>query len=323
MSEIRDRPVFICGHPKAGTTLLRNLLDSHPQLIVYPEETLFFRNYLRKADSLDAEGLLALAKSDLINMFYPQTAQQPDQDYSDIPFDVLVDRLTACVSQAEIRHPGDLLSAVVLAFGEVLGLDTDQACRWVEKTPYNEQFASRIFSWWPEARCIHIVRDPCDNFASYERKHEEWRPGFFSANWNRSTAAGFKNMEIYGPEKYLLMPYEDLVTQPEEKLTEICAFLGIEDHPILRQPTKRGQLWRGNSMFDDRFSTISSAAVGRWQTVLDPYEAALIQLITRKYRQALGYSQESSKPVRAVIEAAYWRVRPILYDLVKGQKKDW
>ena len=36
---LRDRPVFICGHPKSGTSLLRNLLDSHSELVVYPEET--------------------------------------------------------------------------------------------------------------------------------------------------------------------------------------------------------------------------------------------------------------------------------------------
>ena len=32
-----DRPVFICGHPKSGTSLLRAMLDSHPELLVYPE----------------------------------------------------------------------------------------------------------------------------------------------------------------------------------------------------------------------------------------------------------------------------------------------
>lgn len=323
MSDLRDRPVFICGHPKAGTTLLRNLLDSHPQLVVFPEETLFFRNYLRKAAGLDHDGLLELARRELVQMFNLETTELPDQDYSDIPYDRVVERLTARASQEGIRHPGDFLSAAVLAFGDVLGLQEDRVSWWVEKTPYNEQFAPQIFSWWPEARCIHIVRDPCDNFASYERKHAEWTPGFFSANWNRSTAAGFRNLRAFGPDRYLLMPYEHLVQQPEEKLAEICSFLGIDDHPTLRQPTKRGQLWRGNSMFDDRFNAISAAAVGRWQTVLNPYEAALIQLVTRKYRQALGYDQESPKSIRAMINAVYWRVRPVLYDLLKGEKKDW
>ena len=49
MSELRDSPVFIAGHPRSGTSLLRSVLDSHPELVAYPEETSFFRRYLPKA----------------------------------------------------------------------------------------------------------------------------------------------------------------------------------------------------------------------------------------------------------------------------------
>ena len=120
-----------------------------------------------------------------------------------------------------------------------------------------------------------------------------------------------------------MMPYEDLVQKPEEKLAEICAFLEIKDHPTLRQPTKRGRLWRGNSMFDDKFNAISAAAVGRWETVLTQEQAAVIQLTTRKYRRALGYRRETPKTLRAWLISLYWRFHPVLYDLVKGPKKDW
>ncbi len=327
--ELRNRPVFICGHPKAGTTLLRNLLDSHPQLVVFPEETLFFRRFLRKAGGLDAQKLLDLAEKELVTIFGAE-ADQPDnpygdshQGYADISPKQLQDRLSARIAQDGLRHRGDILSALVLAFGEVINHSLDQAKWWVEKTPYNEQFTDQILSWWPDARFIHIVRDPCDNFASYQRKHRDWDAGFFASNWNRSTYAGMQNRRQLGPKKYLIMPYEDLTQKPDVKLAEICAFLDIEDHPTLRQPTKRGQPWRGNSMFDEKFNAISAAAVGRWQTVLTPEEAAVIQLTTRKHRRALGYRQESPKTIRAWFISLYWRLHPVLYDLVKGPKKDW
>lgn len=58
MIELRDRPIFICGHPKSGTSLLRNLLDFHPQLVVYPEESRFFRQFLPLAkDALPGSNL--------------------------------------------------------------------------------------------------------------------------------------------------------------------------------------------------------------------------------------------------------------------------
>jgi len=332
MADLRDRPVFICGHPKAGTTLLRNLLDFHPQLVVFPEETSFFRSYLRKAHGLglDVDPLTQLTVKEIYHYFQPKSdaglpaePQTRHFDYADIPFQQLVDRFTARIARDGLRHHGDVLSAAVLAFGETAGHPLEQARWWVEKTPYNEQFTGQILAWWPAARFIHIVRDPCDNYASYQRKHSSWEAGFFSANWNRSTTAGMQNLRRFGPQKYLLLPYEDLVQQPEEKLAQIRAFLEIEDHPVLRQPTKRGLLWQGNSMFDDQFNAISAAAVGRWQTVLNPDEAALIQLVTRRHLRMLGYRQQSPKKLATRLAAAYWRIRPVLYDLVKGQKRDW
>jgi tetratricopeptide (TPR) repeat protein len=40
-------PVFICGHPKSGTTLLLALLDFNQDLAVFPEETTFFRYFIK------------------------------------------------------------------------------------------------------------------------------------------------------------------------------------------------------------------------------------------------------------------------------------
>src|SRR5262245_11056209 len=39
-------PVLLCGYPKSGTTLLLALLDHHPDLLVFPEESRFFTQML-------------------------------------------------------------------------------------------------------------------------------------------------------------------------------------------------------------------------------------------------------------------------------------
>src|SRR5215469_2339379 len=49
--EFNKRGLFIGGCPKSGTTLVMSLLDSHPELVVLPEET----SYLE-----DRPGYLAL-----------------------------------------------------------------------------------------------------------------------------------------------------------------------------------------------------------------------------------------------------------------------
>src|SRR4029077_15494282 len=43
-----QRACFIAGQAKSGTTLLAALLDSHPALLVLPQETAYFPTVLRK-----------------------------------------------------------------------------------------------------------------------------------------------------------------------------------------------------------------------------------------------------------------------------------
>ena len=121
----------------------------------------------------------------------------------------------------QFRHDGDMLSAVILAYGQVTGQITSATRHWVEKTPYNEHYAAQIFAWWPAALMVHTVRDPRDNFASYRRKHSNWSPDAFAMNWARSTQAGFDNLARFGADHYWMLRYEDLVVAPEAKTAPV------------------------------------------------------------------------------------------------------
>ncbi len=297
-SALRERPLFICGHPKAGTSLLRAIFDSHPQLVVYPEETVFFRRFLPKAEGLDLKSQLELADQLLIHIFrwnaadpVPDQDDFPGRDYSKLSFDEVQCAFHDLIGE-EIHNPGEILSAAVLAFGKVSGQASENTRRWVEKSPYNEYFSKEIFSWWPEARCIHIVRDPRDNFASYRRKHPAWAPEFFAANWARSGKAGLDNQRRFGTERYLILRYEDLARSSSENIRKITQFLQIDWDPALTSPTRAGEQWNGNSMFANQFREISSAPVDRWRGQLEPVEAAVIEMGTSPFFKEFGYQSE-------------------------------
>jgi len=334
LSALRDRPLFICGHPKAGTSLVRAVFDSHPQLIVYPEETIFFRRYLPQAAGLDQESRLELAERTLIHIFRWNRAQPtpdqdgfPDRDYSAISYEEVRRQMRALAGQ-DYRHPGDILSAAVLAYGEISGQISEITSRWVEKSPYNEYFAQTIFEWWPEAICIHILRDPRDNFVSYRRKHLDWRPEFFAANWNRSTQAGVENQARFGPQRYFILRYEDLARSPEETLKELSDFLQIEWDAALFAPTRAGEQWQGNSMFANQFQGISALPVARWKEQLSPLETLIIELKTRALCQTWGYEDSlltqpeqtaPSQRLAARWRLAVWPLRRRLLRLSKGR----
>jgi hypothetical protein len=195
----------------------------------------------------------------------------------------------------------------VLAYGAASRqLDLETRC-WVEKSPYNEHHAGQIYEWWPQARCIHVVRDPRDNYVSYRRKHPDWATEFFASNWSRSTHAGLRNRERFGPERYRLVRYEDLVQAPLETMKAMLAFIDIEWHDTLTAPTRAGEGWAGNSMFAERFQRISAAPVGRWKEQLAREEAALVETMCGDLLEALDYKQLAGGLSLASVFRVQWR----------------
>jgi len=297
MAKIENHPVFICGHPKAGTSLLKTLLDGHPALMVYPEETLFFRRFLPAAEGKPFKEQLDLAEQLLIHIFEwnqdnPPAHQVnfPDRDYSDISFEDVRDALKGFLAEGDTQVK-DFLPAAVRAFGKVSGVLNEGSQAWVEKSPYNEFYTEEIFNWWPEARCIHIVRDPRDNYVSYKRKQPSWTVRVFARNWVRSTQAGLANQAKYGGERYMLIRFEDLLMNPEAVTRDVARFLDLSWDEVLLQPTRAGDAWRGNSMFDETFQAISTDPIGRWKDLLEPYPLAMLQVICGKTMTRTAYNK--------------------------------
>jgi len=298
MLNLIDHPIFICGHPKAGTSLITSLLDGHPNILAYPEETLFFRRFLPAARGKNNEERIDLAKKLLIHIFEwnqenPPEHQQnfPDRDYSLISFDEVYQHVVKALPDQNAKL-ADYLNAVILGFGKASELLTEDKQYWVEKTPYNELYADKIFSWWPEAKCIHIVRDPRDNFISYKRKHPEWTSKVFVENWLESTRAGVKNQEEFGKENYFILRFEDLLMNPERSTREVAEFLSIPWDDALLEPTRVGDGWQGNSMFSEKFQTISTAPIGRWKELIDPFDLEIIQIIGKDIMETFEYNLE-------------------------------
>ena len=55
LPDFYERPVFVVGHRKTGTTLLQELLDGHPQLVVLPGESNHFLTFLPRFGALPPE----------------------------------------------------------------------------------------------------------------------------------------------------------------------------------------------------------------------------------------------------------------------------
>jgi hypothetical protein len=268
-------PVFLCGHAKSGTTLLRSLLDGHPDLLVFPQETMFLRRVLPRPEKQRVDYAL---KTGSINRMRQGLVldRQGYLDYTGFDFAEYETRIRRRW-EASDGSARSLLESLVFSYGEMTG----QVGRryWVEKSASNEAFLEGALAQWPDMKAIYIVRDPRDTFCAYGRKRAEASKTLmleeFIVNWASSVHAW--EQFTSGRANGLTICYDRLVQHPRVELERICEFLQIEWDDILLKPTHNGALWAGNSMYGQVYSGISTEALHRYREILSPEETDFLE----------------------------------------------
>jgi tetratricopeptide (TPR) repeat protein len=202
-------PVLVVGMPRSGTSLVEQIVASHPMTMGAGE--LEFWNYaLRKNES--------------------SLLQQP-------PDDALKKKLAESYLQVLTRHRPDVT-------------------RIVDKSTVNAEFLGPIHCVFPHARVIYVRRNPLDvclscyfqpfapslNFtfdlsdlAHYYSEHVR-----LMAHWR----------SVLPPDRFLEVPYEELVADQETWTRRILSFLGLDwDERCLRfyetdRPVGTASVWQ-------------------------------------------------------------------------------
>jgi hypothetical protein len=260
------RPVFICGVHRSGTTLVRDLLDWHPELSVLPAEGLFFTNLQRRIVGLEDARALELVGRTWLQRLADHSSQPPfwllgRSSAENSPYVSFARALMAWWHVAERTMSGSvkswpLVSAMLAyAYSMAGGRIADGQLRWAEKTPTNEQFISQLLADFPDSKIIHVIRDPTSVYES--RKSMELQT-FGTFGNKRSVlkdlartyrvALAHRDTSLGG--RYLLMRYEDLIDGQKTEIDRLAAFLRIQSLPILWRPTVAGIPVGSNSSFE-------------------------------------------------------------------------
>jgi hypothetical protein len=260
------RHVVMGGAPRSGTTLLRKLIDRHPELCSGAETKLFVPA---------AFNLAWLARA------------------YELPLPELEAMVDAAPSQA----------AFVDAFAARVTMAAGKA-RWAEKTPQNIRHLDWILERFPSASVIHIIRDGRDVVCSM-REHPDWRwvdgtwrkvlvprsVESYARRWIEDTAAG---MAWRQDPRYVEVRYEDLVTDPARAMREICDAIGARvDGTWLAELTDDDRSKPGAvaaSGRPDYEGAVSAASVARWRTDLSADELRLVMRICGSRLSELGYA---------------------------------
>jgi Sulfotransferase family/Glycosyl transferase family 2 len=204
---------FVVGVSRSGTTLLRMLMDSHPQLAMTPE-THWLKDVMRQLATQPRD--TAALKSIIVH----------EPHWGDMGFSG--DELDGILAAHDANDPAATIRAIYRAYLARFPGKT----RVGDKTPVHLGRMCAIARVIPEAHFIHIVRDGRDVALSY-------RNVWFGPGKNPATAAAHWMWRIRDARqqaqflpRYLEVRYEDLLADPEKVLRSIGDFIGLPFDPI-------------------------------------------------------------------------------------------
>lgn len=244
---VSERPVFIVGMPRSGTSLVEQILASHPLIFGAGE-----LNELNRFANSMQESL-----------------------GSAIPYPACFERVT--------QTTVDNLSKEYL--DKLLAQD-DIALRVTDKMPHNFLHLGMIAMLFPGARVIHVMRDPMDvclsiYFQKFNNLHAYANNlnglGYYYRTYEKLMAHWRSVIEL----PLLEVQYEKLVADPQTWIPRLVKFCGVEwnDQCLRFHETRRPVNTPSNEQVREPMYTRS---VGRWrhyESQLEPLKLALAQRV--------------------------------------------
>ena len=290
-----ESPIFIAGPDRSGTSLMFALLASHPNISMV-RRTNVWRYFHERYGDLSKVENFERCLSDMTR-YNRMKHLKPDAE-----------RIRDEFLKGEPSY-GRLFALFHLHNAERMGKS-----RWGDKSLHTEHYAERVFREYPNAKIIHMTRDPRDRYASVRKRHGRDTPrlGASTGRWLFSMNRAIRNQKRY-PAQYKIVCFEDITRDPEGTMRQVCAFIGEEFSPEMMtmggaaEHTNVG----GNSSFERiEPGKISTKPVGRYREVLSNLEILYIQMFTGKFMQKLGYKKEQVKLSAGEMLRFYGRLLP-------------
>ena len=277
--------IFIGGHRKAGTTMLLNLLDSHPDLLVYPIDlTIFYAYYpIYLADSFTYDQKLYRLDRVVFDNFKAKLLKHPKIIFN---LDKMRSFFFDNLHNDKLNDMFFLTNLLVKAYCHAANLNFDDYSKIVLKETSIEIYSELLMDEFENIKIIELLRDPRDNYAALKAGSEK----YYSKNgeskdlmllsmihrlrvskkisnlWKRNNTSRISNVK-----------FENLTTRKEETLEKLANFLEINFSERMLVPTFMGQSTDGNSWNGLKLKEVSSVNVNNWKNRINDYEAQIIE----------------------------------------------
>ncbi len=276
LARVERQLFFIVGCGRSGTTLLQSMLLSHPSMVI-PPETKFYGAFVERQwllPRLDTEDGFRKAIK----------AVWDDQRRRGIETELETLERLALAGQ---RTWDGLLLALLAAYAMKHGAE-----RVGEKSPIHTHYVGELSRAFPGAKFIHILRDP--RAVMLSRMTAGFGTSLIGPNIERWRRAIDMHRQFAAPlgDRYLLVKYEDLVTDPAATLAKVCRLIDLEMLPQMLEPHKRektGFAPRSKEWMSNTLKPISTSSLEKWKKAMKPQHIALTEFALRDEMREVGY----------------------------------
>ncbi len=286
-SRIELPAFFLGGTGRSGTSLLCNILGTHPDIAGIYEAKLLDQKFVRDFPDIlfavppsERKKVIENYKHFILNTLWRYKADfevAPNVDEYRGLFQHFqrteIEEFVSMLDQLEsMMEPRDIFQT----YGEIIRTLFDRFTVrkekkiWVEKTPVNSFHASYLRSWFPGLKLIDIIRDGRDVACSLIKVGWGHNDPIKALDWWAETIAATKrSLAELTPESLLQIRYEDLVLNPKETKEQILRFMGLpEKHESLKLEIFEGSVGRWKKDLPEHAKVYASEKYGHLLTSL-------------------------------------------------------
>lgn len=237
----KNRPIFVVGSPRSGTSILTWCLGQHSNILVQEESDWIGPFAINVAVAFQS-GTRRGIRSQLGSLGVRQ------EDF----FAQFGDAITGLV----LRHRDNsekLAREQAMALGDeslvapqfkVARSDCDPKSRWIDGTPEYSFYLCALRKLFPHSAFLHIVRDVRSVVQSMLGFSGDGEPLVTNEDeaydyWLRAAGACYAAERAYGSQVVRRLRYADLVSDPTAAVSAILEFLGEPFETACAEPLQR------------------------------------------------------------------------------------
>ena len=267
---------FIVGSARSGTTLLRIMLNAHPQVAV-PPESRFITELWHGRDEVD------------VDEFLTELRDHRQFKVWDLPTeDVRRELPEGDVSYAQA------IEATYKAYAHQRDKNL-----YGDKTPRYVEHIRFLTEQWPDAKFIHQIRDGRNVALSYADVPFGPKDVAGAARlWEQRVRDGMRDGRPLGPERYMEIRYEDFVSDIESQSKLICDFLEISFDEAMLDYTERARddILPRAAKYNPNVSKPVSKKTRAWEEEMPSAQVELFEAIAGDLLAEMGYDRSFTKP---------------------------